>query len=143
MDARIGREAPTDLLVGVRPPSRHGAPRRRYGSPRVSRRPALLLAALLAGGIGSAGLTLTSAPAASAEATSVLEAQQALLAEDEGLEVMPQASVTVAEAQARLQEVATSGGNVFDELMKAARVCSLGQLTDAFFEVGGQYRRNM
>jgi len=27
--------------------------------------------------------------------------------------------------------------------MKAARVCSLGQLTDAFFEVGGQYRRNM
>jgi murein DD-endopeptidase MepM/ murein hydrolase activator NlpD len=108
MDARFGREAPTDLLVGVRPPSRHGAPRRRYGSARVSRRPALLLAALLAGGISAAGLTVTSAPAASAEATSVLEAQQALLAGDEGLEVMPQASVTVAEAQARLQEVATS-----------------------------------
>ncbi|MCU1662298.1 MAG: methylmalonyl-CoA mutase, large subunit [Pseudonocardia sp.] len=50
------------------------------------------------------------------------------------------------EAQAairRLQDVATGGGNVFDELMTAARVCSLGQLTDAFFEVGGQYRRNM
>jgi methylmalonyl-CoA mutase len=43
----------------------------------------------------------------------------------------------------RLQDVATSGGNVFDELMKAARVCSLGQLTEAFFEVGGQYRRSM
>jgi methylmalonyl-CoA mutase len=43
----------------------------------------------------------------------------------------------------RLQDVATGDGNVFDELMKAARVCSLGQLTDAFFEVGGQYRRNM
>jgi methylmalonyl-CoA mutase len=42
-----------------------------------------------------------------------------------------------------LQDVATGEGNVFDELMKAARVCSLGQLTDAFFEVGGQYRRNM
>jgi methylmalonyl-CoA mutase len=42
-----------------------------------------------------------------------------------------------------LQDVATGGGNVFDELMKAARVCSLGQLTEAFFEVGGQYRRNM
>jgi methylmalonyl-CoA mutase len=42
-----------------------------------------------------------------------------------------------------LQDVATGDGNVFDELMKAARVCSLGQLTDAFFEVGGQYRRNM
>jgi isobutyryl-CoA mutase len=43
----------------------------------------------------------------------------------------------------RLQDVATGAGNVFDELMRAARVCSLGQLTDAFFEVGGQYRRNM
>jgi methylmalonyl-CoA mutase len=43
----------------------------------------------------------------------------------------------------RLQQVATSGGNVFAELMTAARVCSLGQLTEAFFEVGGQYRRTM
>ncbi|MEQ3554664.1 fused isobutyryl-CoA mutase/GTPase IcmF [Pseudonocardia nematodicida] len=43
----------------------------------------------------------------------------------------------------RLQDVATGDGNVFDELMRAARVCSLGQLTTAFFEVGGQYRRNM
>jgi methylmalonyl-CoA mutase len=43
----------------------------------------------------------------------------------------------------RLQDVATGGGNVFDELMRAARVCSLGQLTTAFFEVGGQYRRNV
>jgi methylmalonyl-CoA mutase len=42
-----------------------------------------------------------------------------------------------------LQDVATSDGNVFAELMSAARVCSLGQLTEAFFEVGGQYRRNM
>jgi isobutyryl-CoA mutase len=43
----------------------------------------------------------------------------------------------------RLQDVATGDGNVFDELMRAARVCSLGQLSEAFFEVGGQYRRNM
>jgi methylmalonyl-CoA mutase len=43
----------------------------------------------------------------------------------------------------RLQDVATGEGNVFDELMRAARVCSLGQLTEAFFEVGGAYRRNM
>lgn len=43
----------------------------------------------------------------------------------------------------RLQDVATGHGNVFEELMRAARVCSLGQLTEAFFEVGGQYRRNM
>ncbi|WP_028934863.1 fused isobutyryl-CoA mutase/GTPase IcmF [Pseudonocardia spinosispora] len=43
----------------------------------------------------------------------------------------------------RLQDAAVAGDNVFVELMKAARVCSLGQLTEAFFEVGGQYRRNM
>jgi isobutyryl-CoA mutase len=43
----------------------------------------------------------------------------------------------------RLQEAATGSGNVFDELMHAARVCSLGQITSAFFEVGGQYRRNV
>ena len=47
------------------------------------------------------------------------------------------------EAIRRLQNVATGEGNVFDELMRAARVCSLGELTEAFFEVGGQYRRNM
>jgi methylmalonyl-CoA mutase len=47
------------------------------------------------------------------------------------------------EAIRRLQDVATGDGNVFDELVRAARVCSLGQLTEAFFEVGGQYRRNM
>lgn len=50
---------------------------------------------------------------------------------------------TAPEAIRRLQDVATGEGNVFDELMRAARVCSLGQLTEAFFEVGGQYRRNM
>lgn len=48
-----------------------------------------------------------------------------------------------AAALRRLQDVATGGGNVFDELMRAARVCSLGQLTEALFEVGGQYRRNV
>ena len=43
----------------------------------------------------------------------------------------------------RLQEVAMANGNVFAELMNAVRVCSLGQITNALFEVGGQYRRNM
>jgi methylmalonyl-CoA mutase len=33
--------------------------------------------------------------------------------------------------------------NVFAVLMDAVRVCSLGQITNAVFEVGGQYRRNM
>ncbi|HWG92860.1 MAG TPA: fused isobutyryl-CoA mutase/GTPase IcmF [Mycobacteriales bacterium] len=46
-------------------------------------------------------------------------------------------------ALAHLQEVAASGGNVFGALMDAVRVCSLGQITQAFFEVGGQYRRNV
>ncbi len=43
----------------------------------------------------------------------------------------------------RLQATAAGGGNVFAELMEAVRHCSLGQITDALFEVGGQYRRNM
>ena len=47
------------------------------------------------------------------------------------------------DALAALQEAARSGGNVFAALMDAARVCSLQQITDAFFEVGGQYRRNV
>jgi len=36
-----------------------------------------------------------------------------------------------------------ANGNVFEVLIDAVRVCSLGQITDALFEVGGQYRRNM
>ena len=46
-------------------------------------------------------------------------------------------------ALATLKEVARSGGNAFAALMDAARVCSLQQITEAFFEVGGQYRRNV
>ncbi|WP_028474921.1 fused isobutyryl-CoA mutase/GTPase IcmF [Nocardioides alkalitolerans] len=47
------------------------------------------------------------------------------------------------EAIARLKAAATSGENVFAVLMDAARVCTLQQVTEAFFEVGGQYRRNV
>ncbi|CAN5186205.1 methylmalonyl-CoA mutase family protein [soil metagenome] len=47
------------------------------------------------------------------------------------------------EALRALQEAATTGGNTFDALMHAVRHCSLGQITSAFFEVGGQYRRNV
>ncbi|SFB46220.1 methylmalonyl-CoA mutase [Amycolatopsis marina] len=48
------------------------------------------------------------------------------------------------QALAALREAATRGGeNLFGVLMDAARVCSLGQITEAFFEVGGQYRRNI
>ncbi|NYI76698.1 fused isobutyryl-CoA mutase/GTPase IcmF [Nocardioides panzhihuensis] len=47
------------------------------------------------------------------------------------------------EAITRLKEAAVAGTNVFAVLMDAARVCSLQQVTEAFFEVGGQYRRNV
>ncbi|MET1037824.1 MAG: methylmalonyl-CoA mutase family protein, partial [Aeromicrobium sp.] len=48
-----------------------------------------------------------------------------------------------AEAIERLRLAAINGDNVFAVLMDAARVCSLQQVTEAFFEVGGQYRRNV
>ncbi|MGD8653614.1 MAG: methylmalonyl-CoA mutase family protein, partial [Desulfobacterales bacterium] len=43
----------------------------------------------------------------------------------------------------RLQKIVLSGDNIFAELMEAVRFCSLGQITQALYEVGGQYRRNM
>ncbi|MBU7571739.1 MAG: cobalamin-dependent protein [Hydrogenophaga sp.] len=43
----------------------------------------------------------------------------------------------------RLRQAVIENGNVFEVLMDAVRVCSLGQITSALFEVGGQYRRNM
>jgi methylmalonyl-CoA mutase len=43
----------------------------------------------------------------------------------------------------RLQAVAVAGGNIFEELMETAKVCSLGQISHALYQVGGQYRRNM
>jgi methylmalonyl-CoA mutase len=44
---------------------------------------------------------------------------------------------------ARLKQAAVAGDNLFGVLMDAVRCCSLGQITEALFEVGGQYRRNM
>jgi methylmalonyl-CoA mutase len=43
----------------------------------------------------------------------------------------------------RVQQAAVTGANIFEELLEACKCCSLGQLTDALFEVGGAYRRNM
>lgn len=42
-----------------------------------------------------------------------------------------------------IQEAAINNKNIFEKLMEATKVCSLGQITSALFEVGGQYRRNM
>jgi isobutyryl-CoA mutase len=47
------------------------------------------------------------------------------------------------EALRAIQQAAVKNQNVFDQLMEAAKTCSLGQMTQALFEVGGEYRRNM
>ncbi len=44
---------------------------------------------------------------------------------------------------ATLQEVAIANGNLFEELMETVKYCSLGEITNALYSVGGQYRRNM
>jgi methylmalonyl-CoA mutase len=44
---------------------------------------------------------------------------------------------------AALRRAVLDDDNVFAVLMEAVRHCSLGQITDALYEVGGQYRRNM
>ncbi|MFZ9387138.1 MAG: methylmalonyl-CoA mutase family protein [Chitinophagaceae bacterium] len=48
-----------------------------------------------------------------------------------------------AEMLQRLKSVAIENGNLFAELMETVKFCSLGQITHALYEVGGQYRRNM
>ena len=48
-----------------------------------------------------------------------------------------------ADALQRLKQVALSGDNIFEELMETTRHCSLGEITEALFEVGGEYRRSM
>lgn len=47
------------------------------------------------------------------------------------------------EALTKLQHVAISGGNVFEELLNTVQHCSLGQISSALYEVGGEYRRNL
>lgn len=49
----------------------------------------------------------------------------------------------ITKAISKLKQVAVSGGNIFEELMETVQVASLGQITNALYEVGGQYRRNM
>jgi methylmalonyl-CoA mutase len=42
-----------------------------------------------------------------------------------------------------VQAIAMKNENIFEKLMEVGKVCSLGEITSALFEVGGQYRRNM
>ncbi|HET9825047.1 MAG TPA: hypothetical protein VFP87_06910, partial [Chitinophagaceae bacterium] len=43
----------------------------------------------------------------------------------------------------KLKDVAVNNGNLFAQLMETVKYCSLGQITHALYEVGGQYRRSM
>jgi methylmalonyl-CoA mutase len=52
-------------------------------------------------------------------------------------------TIQVAEHITILQDAAIKNENLFEKLMEATKVCSLGQITSCLFEVGGQYRRNM
>ena len=59
-------------------------------------------------------------------------------------ELLNKANPSKVKAQiAILQAAAVQNENLFDKIMEATKVCSLGQITTALFEVGGQYRRNM
>jgi methylmalonyl-CoA mutase len=53
------------------------------------------------------------------------------------------AAEKAAQSLRQLQITAIRNGNLFESLMEAAKSCSLGQITNALYEVGGQYRRNM
>jgi murein DD-endopeptidase MepM/ murein hydrolase activator NlpD len=106
MDARVGSgartEPTTELLTAVHRARRHGRARRPLRS--GPRRPALLLSALLAGGVAASVFGLSGPSVASADGTSVMEP----LSTTDEADLLPQASITVAEAQARLQEVTAS-----------------------------------
>src|SRR3569833_570917 len=106
MSARIDD---ADLLERpARPSTRRGQHGR---SRRVSshrRRPLLLLAGLVAGGLVAGLFGFHGITPAAAQSTSVLAAEQALNTSEDGAEVNAMASITVAEAQARLQEVSAS-----------------------------------
>ena len=100
-DPEVLEAALVDRVVQQRPLVIPRAPR------RLSRRPSVLLGALVAGGMLAGFLNFPGTDDASAQSTPVLAAQDALLAEEE-FEAMPMASITEAQAQARLDEVAAS-----------------------------------
>ena len=65
------------------------------------------------------------------------------LVEDPSIEAFREVAAQAPAMLKRLQQAVIENQNVFNVLMDAVRVCSLGQITNALFEVGGQYRRNM
>ena len=72
---------------------------------------------------------------------STVEEKEAQIATRDALQARnPEKS---AEMLLRLQQIALKNGNLFEELMETVKFCTLGQITHALYEVGGQYRRNM
>jgi methylmalonyl-CoA mutase len=57
--------------------------------------------------------------------------------------VQEAAGVKSINALEAIQRAALNNNNIFESIMEASKVCSLGQMTKAMFAVGGQYRRNM
>ena len=72
---------------------------------------------------------------------STVEEKQAQIATRDALQARN--PIKSAEMLRQLQAVALANGNLFNELMETVKWCSLGQITNALYEVGGQYRRNM
>ena len=101
------------------------------------RRPSALLGALVAGGVVAAVLGLQGAPEASAESTSVLAAQQELGIVDDTAELMPMASITEAEAQARLTEVAATRAARAEAQAAAAEAAAEAARPKAVLPVSG------
>ena len=61
----------------------------------------------------------------------------------ESVENVEPAETKAEEALEAIKKAAVQNENIFEVLMEATKVCSLGQITNAMFDVGGQYRRNM
>lgn len=99
-------ELPTDVFAA--PASTHRRRRRSSSRRLLFRRPGVALGALVAGAVVAGVLGFTGTTSAIAQPTTVVTAQRQALDNDSNVEQLPQGSITVAQAQARLQEVAAS-----------------------------------
>ena len=57
--------------------------------------------------------------------------------------IFAESAESSADALEKVSQAAINNGNIFEELVNAVQHCSLGEISNALFEVGGQYRRNM
>ncbi|WP_342767636.1 M23 family metallopeptidase [Geodermatophilus normandii] len=131
--------SPATTVLPELPPAEapvvEAAPARRRGL--RDRRPHLLLAALVAGAVGAGVLGVPGSTDAAAEPASVLGAQMELATDDVSEEVLPMASITEAEAQARLQEVAASRAERAAAEAAAAEAAAEAARPEAVLPVSG------